>query len=180
MASDSISCAASVLLADGIIAHYTDTVAGLACLPKEPLIQRLVAMKQRSRHMGFILLTSSLQPLLGYIRCSSKERTTIETCSTPTTWLVTANDGFPPALIGNSEKLAVRVSKHANIQPLCERVGPIVSTSANLHGQSICRQLQHVRKLFGPRIDYVHITEDRGTQKTSSIIDLQSGLVIRQ
>lgn len=180
MASDSISCATSVLLADGIIAHYTDTVAGLACLPKEKLIQRLVGMKQRPRHMGFILLASSLQSLSGYFRCSTKERTTIESCSTPTTWLVAVNDGFPPALMGNSDKLAIRVSKHANILSLCERVGPIVSTSANLHGQPICRQLQHVRKLFGPSIDYVHITEDRGIQKASSIIDLQSGLVIRQ
>ena len=180
MASDLISNAASVLVADGVIAHYTDTVAGLACLPKEPLIQRLVRIKQRSRHMGFILLASNLQSLLRFIRCHPSEQAAIENAAKPTTWLVEQNDSVPPSLTGGNDKLAIRVSKHKNIQLLCEQVGPIVSTSANLHGQSTCQQLQHIRKLFGPSIDYIHITKDQGTQQASSIIDLQSGLVIRK
>ena len=180
MLSHSITHAATVLQAGGVIAHYTDTVTGLACLPKERLLQRLASIKHRSKEKGFILLATTLQQLQRFVHCSSTELAAIDTTRPEsTTWLVKASEHVPPALMGVNDKLAIRLSKHANIKYLCNCVGPIASTSANLSGQAICSELHGVRKVFGPQIDYVHLTEGKGTEKASTIIDMESGTIIR-
>ena len=60
--------AAVVLSNNGVIAHQTDTVIGLACLPTEKLLLRLIRIKQRHHQKSFILLASSLDQLNDFIQ----------------------------------------------------------------------------------------------------------------
>ena len=180
MACDTTLCATLVLQANGLIAHYTDTILGLACLPKEFLLQRLIRIKHRSHSKGFILLASSCQQLSKYVQCSSDELSKIDLSqSNPTTWLVKSNKESPALLNGTTNKVAVRVTNHPSISSICAQVGPIVSTSANLSDQPICTNLDDIRKMFGPGIDYLHFTENTGTNQPSTVIDLDSSKVIR-
>ena len=127
------------------------------------------------------MLASSYQQLSKYLAYSSSDLAKIDLSQPkPTTWLVKSNEITPPSLLGTSKKIAVRITQHADIQSICNRVGPIVSTSANLSGQPICKDLTAVRKIFGPSIDYLCITNDIGTHQPSTVIDLDSGTVIRK
>ena len=181
MISDTDSCAALILKTNGVITHYTDTIIGFACLPKESLLQRLVRIKNRPNTKGFIMLASTSQQVSKFTECSSTELTKLDLPQNkPTTWLVKSSAMCPPSLLGASKKIAVRITRHAGIQSICDQVGPIVSTSANLSNQAICTDLKQVRNMFGPAIDYVHWTKNTGTGRPSTVIDLASGKIIRE
>ncbi len=180
MAHHPTNRAAAVLEANGIIAHFTDTVAGLACLPNERLLQRLANIKQRASDKGFILLASDVDQLVNFCRCTPEELARISTHpDKPTTWLVTAEEGIAPSLTGEKKKLAVRLVHDTEVKYLCDRVGAIASTSANFSGMPTCTSLRNVREIFGPQIDFIDIANNKGSGKPSSIVDLTSGKIVR-
>ena len=55
-------------LMNGVIAHPSDTVYGLACLAINPsAIKKLIDLKKRDLDKGFILLASDVEYVLPYI-----------------------------------------------------------------------------------------------------------------
>ena len=173
--------AAVVLKNNGIIVHQTDTVLGLACLPKEPLLQRLTQVKLRSLKKGFILLASSIEQIHDYVQVAPEFLKEIKpTSPRSTTWLVKANTNIAASLIGETHKVAVRLTDHQSIKLICEKVGAIASTSANLSSLNTCSQLEQARNMFGPQIDYLEPIICPGSNQASRIIDLASGNIIRE
>lgn len=181
MTSSSQGQAVSILNNGGVIAHQTDTVIGLACLPMKPQLLRLSRIKQRSLQKSFILLASSIKQLSSYVHVDDKELGILNSASKqPTTWLVTAKDNVPVQLIGETGKIAIRITDHVGVKSICHYVGAIASTSANIAGQQICSEINHVRSVFGPSIDYIDQNQTSGTAKSSTIIDLSSGNILRR
>lgn len=173
--------AAFIIKHHGLIAHQTDTIYGLACLPKHELLTRLTRIKQRPKNKTFLLLASSYQQVAAYINVDSQaiELLTKPT-QTPTTWLVPVANNVSPHLIGDSNKIAVRLSHFQPIKLLCEQVGAIASTSANISNHPACTHAQQIRTMFGPGIDYVDPNQTTGTGRSSTIVDLLSGAIIRE
>ena len=181
METSSHQSSTAVLKNFGIIAHQTDTVFGLACLPIEPLLARLIHIKNRDQQKSFILLASSTSQIAGFICADNHVLEQLNTTMTnPTTWLVEASNAAPTQLIGESNKIAIRITQHANIKYLCSQVGAIVSTSANISQQETCTNAQQVRTVFGPTIDYIDQNQTPSTGKSSTIIDLSTGKVLRR
>ena len=181
MASTSLFSAIEVLNNLGIIAHQTDTVIGLGCLPNDKLLNRLQKLKLRPEYKSFILLASSLDQVKNFIQADQTELQKLTLISKkPTTWLVNASKGVPVSLLGDTGKIAIRITQHPDIKILCDHAGAIASTSANLSRQQICHDLNHVRTMFGPRIDYIQKDPTPGTGQSSTIIDSSSGKVLRQ
>ncbi len=181
MTSSSHINAAIVLKHSGIIAHQTDTVFGLACLPTKKLLVRLTKIKNRAAHKNFILLTSNSDQVVDFIHADEKTLQILNTpTKTPTTWLVDASSNVPPQLLGATHKVAIRISQHPSIKKLCEEAGAIASTSANISNQETCTNAQQVRAVFGPNIDFIDQNQTPGSGKSSTIIDLNSGDVLRR
>ena len=181
MTSSSQGQAVSVLNNYGVIAHQTDTVIGLACLPVELQLFRLCRIKQRNLQKSFILLASSIKQLSNYIHVNNKESDILNTpTKQPTTWLVTAKENTPVQLIGETGKIAVRITNHVAVKSICDYTGAIASTSANIADQQICSDIYQIRKVFGPSIDYIDQNQTPGTGKSSTIIDLSSGNILRR
>lgn len=180
MAYSSLNQAAVIVSHQGVIAHQTDTVIGLACLPIEKLLTRLSRIKQRPHQKSFILLASSLEQLDDFIQVDANSINTLNTTTKiPTTWLVPAKENISLQLIGNTNKIAVRITNHPGVKSICDQVGAIASTSANISDQPICQDTQQARKVFGPNIDYIDQNQTPGTTKSSTIIDLNSGNILR-
>ena len=97
----------------------------------------------------------------------------------PTTWLVNPNKDISHHLIGQTNKIAIRITHFEPIKTLCEQVGAIASTSANISNLPACTDVQQIRMQFGPNIDYIDTHQTQGTGKSSTIVDLSSGQVIR-
>lgn len=181
MATLSQHCAASVLKHDGIIAHQTDTIFGLACLPRKVLLNRLSCVKKRPQNKTFLLLASHLDQISDYISVSESESETLKLqTEVPTTWLVNAAENIATNLIGQNNKIAVRITSFEPIHTLCQQVGAIASTSANISNFSVCTSTNQIRTMFGPNIDYIDPNQTSGTGKSSTIIDLSSGDIIRE
>ena len=171
---------AHVLSQGGIIAHQTDTVFGLACLPHESSLQRLVRLKQRDRSRGFILLASHCDQLNDFIECTSQELEQLNSSQTrPTTFLVNAKLHLPPSLIGQHSKIAVRLTEHVVVSKICQQIGAIASTSCNLSQHDICTEASACRTLFGPHLDYIETHSVSGSGQASRIIDLSTQEILR-
>ncbi|MFK8027273.1 MAG: L-threonylcarbamoyladenylate synthase [Gammaproteobacteria bacterium] len=181
MPSSSQNSAVNVLNNAGVIAHQTDTVFGLACLPLTQSLLRLANIKSRDEQKSFILLAASAEQVEEFLLADNNTLDLLnKPTATPTTWLVHANKNVPSQLLGSTNKVAVRITKHSPIMDLCIEVGAIASTSANISNQPNCINAQQVRAVFGPNIDYIDQNQTPGSGKSSTIIDLDSGNILRR
>ena len=97
----------------------------------------------------------------------------------PTTYIVPASAGAPNWLTVKNT-LAIRLSKDLFIKNICGLLKlPIVSTSANLHGQNPCKSAEEVKKIMGSQLDYIVFKDTGPFNNPSTIVDLSSGKIIR-
>ncbi|SLM64784.1 TsaC protein (YrdC domain) required for threonylcarbamoyladenosine t(6)A37 modification in tRNA [Dickeya aquatica] len=141
-----------------VIAYPTEAVFGLGCDPdSEVAVEKLLALKQRPRDKGLILIAANVQQLAPYVEISalsdSQRQAVFDTWPGPFTWVIPAKLTTPEWLTGRFSSLAVRVSDHPLVQQLCLAFGkPLVSTSANLTGHPPCRTYQEVMVQFEHRL----------------------------
>jgi L-threonylcarbamoyladenylate synthase len=171
------------LAAGGIIACPTETVYGLGCDPfNGNAVLHLLSLKQRGIEQGVILLAScfsQLEPLLLPLAPAVRKR--IRTTSAmPVTWVLPCLPEIPAWLRGNHDSLAVRVTSHPVAAALCTAWGgPLVSTSANLHGRQPTSSPLMVRKIFNSQLDCI-LHGPRGNNTASEIRDGLTGTVVRR
>lgn len=176
--------AAHVLRRQGVLAHPTEAVWGLACDPfSEQAVQRLLDLKGRPKEKGLILISSNIEHFASLLASLSPELQQRFSApqTRPTTWIVPDPDHQIPAWIrGQHQGVAVRVSQHPVVHQLTKAFqGPIISTSANPAGKAPAMSLLDIRKYFAGRIDYVVDGKLGGADRPSRIIDLQSGKILR-
>lgn len=178
-----IKQAARVADEGGIIAYPTEAVFGLGCNPLDAAaVLRLLLLKHRGIEHGLILVAADRDQLEDYIDFpGGKSGKAIDASwPGPVTWLVPARPWVPYWLTGDHDTLAVRVSDHSTVQSLCrEFAGPLVSTSANVHGHRPARNALQVRRAFGARIDYLVSGETGKLEKPTEIRDALSGKIVR-
>ena len=166
----------------GIIAYPTETVYGLGCDPfNAAAVLHLLALKGRGIQQGLVLIASDftqLKPLLLPLTTATKSRVT-KTWPGATTWILPCIPEVPAWLRGNHSSLAVRVTSHPLAATLCEQWGgPLVSTSANLHGKQPASSPLTVRKAFNGQIDFI-LHGERGSGRPSEIRDGITGKILR-
>ncbi len=123
-----------------ILAIPTDTVHGLVCLPKVPgTTDRLFELKNRPDNVNLQVLVGSIieahklfssQKVPGLLRLANAfwpGPLTIVDYRNPT---ITWNLGE------SSDTIGVRVPASDLVQEICGRVGPLVATSVNMHGET--------------------------------------------
>lgn len=169
------------LHAGGVIAYPTETVYGLGCDPYNGVaVLHLLALKQRVMAQGVILIASELghlEPLLQPLKPVTRKRITGNT-PTPVTWILPCRPETPVWLRGEHDSLAIRITTHPLATALCASWGrPLVSTSANLHGQHPATSALQVRKAFGQQLDYI-LHGPQGNNTPSQLRDGLSGKLI--
>ena len=184
MSTQQINEAVQVLLRGGVIAYPTEAVYGLGCDPNNhQAVERLLAIKQRSRDKGLILIAADFQqlaPFLAEIDLSLKEKI-LATWPGPVTWLWPAKPAVSRLLRGKHDTIAVRVTAHPLAAALCRGFGgPLVSTSANLTGMLPTRTADGVRSQLGDKLDHVLEGEVGGLSRPSQIRNALTGEIIRE
>ena len=166
----------------GVIAYPTEAVFGLGCLPiYEHAVCRILKLKHRSVRKGLILVAANMEQLHEYVDFSRVKnlQAILDSWPGPVTWLIPAKHVTPNWLTGNHNTLGVRVSSHPLVQSLCEKLGPIVSTSANPKGANPARSSQRVRSYFQKEVDYVIPANIKSTLNPTEIRDDLTGNIIR-
>ncbi len=185
MATDwQIRQAVSHLKTGGVIAYPTETVYGLGCDPLDSnAVQRILNLKQRPQKKGLILIAASLDQLQAFINVTDPNLLDklAQTRTRPTTWICPLNSNTPQWLSGDHKTIAVRISQHPVVQPLCRQFGgAIVSTSANLAGLAPARSMLMLRRYFSDQLDFILTGADNKQSRPSSILNLSNGKVIRK
>ena len=174
--------AAWVVRHGGVIAYPTEVVYGLGCNPWDAgAVYRLLVLKQRPVGKGLILVAADigqLSPFITFPSPSIKERV-LATWPGPVTWVLPIHPGVPAWLHGGRGSLAVRVSAYPIVAALCQRTGPLVSTSANLTGHPPCRDTLAIHRRFGRALDDILPGQVGGLPGSTPIFDGLTGKVLR-
>ena len=170
----------------GIIAYPTEAVYGLGCDPENlSAVKKLIAIKQREKEKGLILVAANFEQLKPYLlplekNIEEKLLKSWHDSHRPTTWLVPAKKELSDYLKGRFDTLAVRVSHHPVVKELCENFGgAIVSTSANISGQESVRTAEQVKQIFGNKIDFIVEGKTGRNAQPSEIRDALTNKIIR-
>ncbi|MGS2723408.1 L-threonylcarbamoyladenylate synthase [Porticoccus sp. GXU_MW_L64] len=179
----SLEIAAAALRSGGVIAYPTEAVYGLGCDPdNQSACETILALKQRDKSMGMILIASRIEQLEFFlIGLSDQQRNTLAASwPGPVTWLIPNNGQAPDWVTGGRETLAVRVTDHPGATALCDAFGgPLTSTSANPHGKPPALTADQVADYFAEGLSAI-VDGPLGQQaKPTEIRDLATGAIIR-
>lgn len=154
-----ITAACHHIKAGGVIAYPTEGVFGLGCDPaNERAIQSLFTIKNRDIAKGFILIASDraqLSPFIAALSDAIKNKLD-KSWPGPITWILPCSGTAPASVTGGKPTIATRVTDHQIASRLCvECQSAIISTSANLSGETACTTTQQVEDTFGSQLDYI-------------------------
>ncbi len=184
--TSTIKQAAEVFTQGGIIAYPTEAVFGLGCDPdNDEAVKNLLLLKQRSVDKGLILLAANYSQLLPYLDDAAisqdKRFSVLSRWPGAITQVLPANSNISPLLCGAFDSIAVRITNHPDVVALCKQTNkPIVSTSANLAGQTPATTWQQIEQKLSDNVDFIIKSKTLGFLKPTSIINGLTGETIRK
>jgi translation factor SUA5 len=167
----------------GVLAYPTEAVYGLGCDPfNETAFQRLLALKSRPLEKGVILIASQVEQvadLAELYECPWSE-SVLQSWreDSAVTWVLPAKMTVPSWVTGGRKTVAIRVTRHPQVQALCDALGgPLVSTSANVSGADPIRTEADCLAAF-PEVP-VLIGQVSGAATPSEIWEAETGRRLR-
>ena len=173
--------AAKILRSGGVIAYPTEGVFGLGCLPSEELaIKRILNIKNRDASKGLILIASDAKQLDPWIKLPSKVSIPKPVDKYPVTWIVPYSAKISKLVIGKNEGVAIRLTANRIVQSICSSAeSAIISTSANLSGQSIVKNQAELKEKFADLVDFIVPGNCGPASGPSEIRNLTTGQILR-
>ncbi len=134
--------AAQLLRSGAVVAFPTDTVYGLGASADDEVAQkRIYTIKGRPVGLPLILMVAAESQLEGYVHVDSRaEQMMRKWWPGPLTLVLHAMGG---------STLGVRIPKHKVALALLRHAGPLMTTSANLHGQDPAMSAEEAAGLSG-------------------------------
>lgn len=140
----------------GVIVCPTDTVYGLsACVDNRDAIERIYALKGRDRSRALIVLLADVGQLrdFGVSIVHTHEYMLKRVWPGPVSVIFQVSREWAH-LASDDGTLAFRVPAHADLRRFLRRVGPLVSTSANIQGSPTVKSIAAAKRLFGKDVDW--------------------------
>lgn len=180
---EEVDAAAALLREGGVLAYPTEGVYGLGCDPDNRVaFERIFAMKRRPPGQGVLMIAASLEQVQPWIGDAPEAAMARANALWPGahTFIFPRSSRVPEWIAGGHAGIALRVTAHAPAAALCRAFGgPIVSTSANRHGEPPARSAADIRTIFGDEPDGVLDAPLGGLDKPTPISDAVSGAIIR-
>lgn len=180
---DEIEAAAALLQAGGVLAYPTEGVYGLGCDPdNRAAFEKIFALKRRPPEQGVLLIAADLDQVATWIGDAPEAAFTRAKAAWPGahTFIFPRSARVPEWVAGGHAGIALRVTAHAPSAALCRAFGgPIVSTSANRHGEPPAKSAADIRGIFGDEPDGVLDAPLGGLDRPTPITDAVSGAIIR-
>jgi L-threonylcarbamoyladenylate synthase len=170
----------AVLKRGGVILYPTDTVWGLGCdATNVEAVARVYKIKQREDSKSMLVLMENPALLDRYVDDVPEIAwDLIEITTTPLTVIYLGAKNLAPNLIATDGSIGIRFTREEFTLELLKRFRrPIVSTSANISGQSTPVLFSEISDEIKSAVDYVvkFRQEDHERAKPSGIIKLGAG-----
>lgn len=181
---DEIKKACEVLQKGGVILYPTDTVWGIGCdATNEEAVRRVYEIKKRADSKAMLVLVDSPVKVDFYVKdVPVVAWDLIEMATRPLTIIYDGARNLAPNLIAEDGSVGIRVTNEEFSRQLCFRFRKaIVSTSANISGESAAAVFSEISEEILNAVDYVvdYRREETGHPKPSSIIRLGAGGVVK-
>ena len=154
--NDNLQHCAEILRKGGVVVHATEGVFGFACsIEFQNAVERITELKGRDpKASPFLILAASIEQVAKLVSLEVPYRTEIEdSWPGPITWIFPEKSDTYPYLGGADGSLAVRLTGHLQARALIEQVGPLVSTSANRHGDDPALTVAAAQQYFEHDVD---------------------------
>lgn len=177
---EEIKKALQVLRDGGVILYPTDTIWGLGCdATNENAVKRIFEIKKRVDTKAMLVLIDSDAKLQAYVdEVPDMAWDLIELSEKPLTIIYPDAKNLATNLIAEDKTVGIRVTNETFSKNLCAQFRkPIVSTSANVTGESAPANFSQITEDIKSQVDYVvNFRQDELSQsKPSSIIKLGKG-----
>lgn len=175
-----------VLHNGGVILYPTDTIWGLGCdATNSEAVRKLIELKGKPLHKGLIVLLASERDVLQYT--ANPDLAVFDylnNTNKPTTVIYEHGLGVADEVLNEDGSIAIRLVKEDFCRHLLKRFKrPVVSTSANLHGQPSPQQFSNISPQIKNGVTYVvkFRQNEEFSNTASSIIKWENGscLIIR-
>ena len=173
--NEEINKALQTIKNGGLILYPTDTVWGIGCdATNDKVCKKVSGLKNNPSDKPLICLVSS-DAMLNRIVSDVPEIAwdLIDESVNPLTIVLPNGKGVCKSVLAEDGSIAVRFVKNGLLQQLIHNFGePIISTSANLHGNNFAKSFSKIDGVIKCGVDFV-IDETNfplGTNKPSSII----------
>lgn len=134
--SNDIGRAIEIVKNGGVIAYPTETVYGVGALATDTgALQRIYQIKNRPMNQPLSIAVSSMEMLKGVAKVECEDFI-LKFLPGPVTVILKKKAVLPKVLTAGSKYIGIRWPDHHMAIKLIDGVGPIVSTSANLHGEA--------------------------------------------
>jgi L-threonylcarbamoyladenylate synthase len=177
---EDINEACKVLQSGGIILYPTDTVWGIGCdATNDMAVKKVFEIKKRVDSKALLVLVDSTVKVDFYVdEVPEIAWDLIEYAEKPLTIIYSGARNLAKNLIAEDGSVGIRVTKEDFSRKLCERFRKaIVSTSANISGESSPSNFSQISPEIIKEVDYV--VKFRQTElfnaKPSSIIRIDKG-----
>lgn len=180
---DDINNAIEVLRKGGIILYPTDTIWGIGCdATNAQAVQKIYEIKQRDDSKSMLILLENPNLMLTYVEeIPEVGWDLIDFAEKPTTIIYDRAKNLAQNLIADDGSIGIRITKEVFTQNLIKRFRkPLVSTSANISGQTSPASFSEISEAIKSKVDYIvkYRQEETINPAPSSIIKLgSSGLI---
>lgn len=180
--NDILKCL-EVLKNGGLILYPTDTIWGIGCDATNPnAVEKIYELKKRPDEKSLIVLVAGEKDILKY--ATSPDLAVfdyLKSVEKPTTVIYAGATGLADNLISSDGTVAMRVCKEKFCRQMIKRFGkPIVSTSANVSGESFPKNFSEISNQITSGVDYVvkYRQNDASQAIPSALIKWEKGKAI--
>jgi L-threonylcarbamoyladenylate synthase len=153
----------------------TDTIYGLSAVAmNEQAVKKIHELKQRDGR-PLIVLISNLEQLAG-LGLKTKEAELITKYWPGPLSVIFASSNIPTWLHMRTSSLAVRMPNNKELRDLISTTGPIVSTSANLHGKKPASTTSEAERYFGKKLDF-YVGAEKLEGEPSTLVKIENGQI---
>lgn len=178
-----IKNALEVLKNGGLILYPTDTVWGIGCDATNPeAVKKVYKLKQREDSKALICLVADDRMLKKYVKqIPEAAHSIIDISEKPITIIYDEAQHLAPNLIADDGTIAIRIPDDDFCYQLSRKLnGAIVSTSANVSGQSTPKSFKEIAPAILKGVDYVvNLHHEKICDKPSSIIKLSNSGIVK-
>ena len=166
-----------ILKNGGIVLYPTDTVWGIGCdATNEVAVKRIYELKKRTDNKAMLVLVDCAARITSYVEeMPDIAWDIIEVSNKPLTIIYPNAKNLATNLLADDKSIGIRVTSENFSKRLCEALRrPIVSTSANIHGETTPKYFHEINSTIKDSVDYIvqYRQNDVEEKCPSSIIKL--------
>lgn len=174
-----------ILENDGVIACVTDTVWGLACMPKSEIaVKKIYEIKKRESKKPLILMSDEVYNLFDYVKQpieKSAQRLIKDHFPGALTLVLDKSDETPDFITSSMQTVGVRIPDNEVFAEICRAIEGrvLATTSANISGEPPALTYEEAISYVGDKVDFV--VPDYGyiaKGKASTVVGFKDGEIV--